>query len=100
MKLRALQEHQEAVKLDRPPGPPSDSVDPATEQDDVGATSPKISGDGPISPKKEVIDLTIKEESRPGTPIPPPRAPESNEGPAGLKAGWVRFSAPLTLDAL
>ena len=98
MKKRALQEHREAVKPDRPPGPPSDSVDPATEQDDAGATSSKISGDGAISPK-EVIDLTIKEESRPGTPIPP-RAPESNEGPAGLKAGWVRFPAPLTLDAL
>jgi len=101
MKTRALQEHQEAVKLDRPLGPPSDSVDPVTERgdSDVGATS-KISGDGPISPKKEIIDLTIKEESRPGTPVPPSRTPESKEGPAGLKAGWVRFTVPLTLHTL
>lgn len=75
-------------------------MDPAAEQGDTEAASSKISGDGPSSPKREVIDLTIKEESRPGTPIPPPQALESNEGPAGIKAGWVRFPAVLTLDAL
>ena len=96
---RARPEHRGAAESDQPPDPPSDNVDPATEQGNAEAASSKISGD-PSSPKKEVIDLTIKEESPPATPIPPPHAPESNEGPVGLKAGWVRFPVISTLDAL
>jgi hypothetical protein len=99
-KRRARQENREAAKLDQPSGPPSDNVSPATEQDDAEAAHLKISGDGPTSPKREVIDLTVKEESRPGTPIPPPQISESSEGVAGLKAGWVRLPAVLALDAL
>jgi len=99
-KRRPRQGHREVAKLDQPSGPPSDNVDPATEQGDAEAASSRISGDGPNSPKREVIDLTIKEESRPGTPIPPPQASESNEGTASLRAGWVRFPAVLILDAL
>lgn len=99
-KKGAQQDHQAAAKLDQPPDSPTDSVDPATEQDDANATSSKTPGDGPGSPKREVIDLTIKEESRSGTPMPPPQTPESNEDPTGLKAGWVRFPVVLILNAL
>ena len=99
-KRRTRRGYREAAKLDQPSGPPSDNVDLTTEQNDTEAASSKFSGDGPNSPKREVVDLTIKEESRPGTPVPPPQASESNEGTASLRAGWVRFPAVFILDTL
>lgn len=98
-KRKGQREDQEVAKLQQPSGPPPDNVDPATEQDDMKAASSKIPGEGPNPPKREIVDLTIKEESRPATPIPPAQGPEPNESPAGLKAGWVRFSGFLNLFA-
>jgi len=92
-KRNPQQEHQEVAELQQPSSPPPDNVDPATEPGDAKAASPKTSGNSPDPPKREVVDLTIKEESRSATPIPPTGTPRSNEGPAGLKAGWVRFRA-------
>jgi len=66
-------------------------VDQATEPDDVVVVSSKIPGDSPNSPKGEIIDLTIKEESPPMTPIAPVQVPGQNEGAPSLKAGCVRF---------
>lgn len=94
----ARRELQEAAKVNRPSGPPSDDVEPETGRDDAEAAPSKVSGDNSNSPK-EVIDLTIKEESPPATPVPP-RAPQPNKGPTGLKAGWVRLSEVLTIDVL
>jgi hypothetical protein len=73
-------------------------VEPETGREDAKAAPSKVSGDDSNSPK-DVIDLTVKEESPPATPIPL-RAPEPNTGPAGLKAGWVRLPEVLTIDAL
>lgn len=87
---------KESAKVKRPSGPPPHHMDPVTEPDDTKTNPPEISGDDSNPPEREVIDLTIKEESRPTTPVPPTQAPESREDPAGLKAGWVR--PPRTLD--
>ena len=98
MKNRARREHQEATKANRPPGPPPDDTEPESGRDNAEAALSKVSGDDSNSPK-EVIDLTIKEESPPATPTPL-RASEPNKGPACLKAGWVRFPEVLTTDVL
>lgn len=58
----------------------------------VGGTPSKASSDGSDLPEREIIDLTIKEESRSVTPISPTQAPEPNEDPAELKAGCVSSS--------
>ena len=91
------QEAREVAKLQQLSVPPPDDVD--SELDGAKAASSKISANGPDLPTDEIIDLTIKEESRSATPIPPARGPELNEGPAGLKAGWVRCSGGLNLGA-
>lgn len=89
-KRRLQQEDQEASKLQQPSDPAPENVDQVTKPDDAEIGSPKIPGDGPNPPKGEVIDLTIKEESPPTTPIPPVQVPGPNEGAPGLKAGCVR----------
>lgn len=86
---RRQQGDQEASTLQHLSGPLPDNVDQVTEPGDVKVASPKNSGDGPTPP--EIIDLTIKEESPPSTPILPAQVLGSNEGVPGLKAGWVRF---------
>jgi hypothetical protein len=83
---------QEA-KLQQPSDPPTDNVDRTTEPDDARAASSKHSGNGLNPPEEDIIDLTIKEESLPGTPIPPVQAPVSDGEIPGLKAGWVRFQS-------
>lgn len=83
-KSRLQQEDQEASKLQQPSDPTPENVDQAKEPDDAEVGS-KASGDGPNSPKGEIIDLTIKEES------PPAQVSGSNEGAPGLRAGCVRF---------
>jgi len=98
-KKKGQREGQEVAKLQQLSGPPLDNVNPVAEQDDTKADSSNLPGDGPNPPKREIIDLTVKEESRPATPIPPAQGPESNEGPTGLKAGWVRFSGILYFNA-
>lgn len=95
---KARRRNKRAARLERPSGPPPDNLDPAPEQDDTKGAPSKASDDDP-DPPKEIIDLTIKEESCPGTPIPP-QAPKSNEGPTDLKAGWVRFSEVLAPDVV
>ncbi|KAF9651467.1 hypothetical protein BDM02DRAFT_810756 [Thelephora ganbajun] len=91
-KRNPQREGEEVTKLQQPSGPPPDDPDPAMDPGDAKATPSNNPGDGPPPPNREIIDLTIKEESHPGTPIPPAQAPESkNEGPAGLKAGWGSF---------
>ena len=89
------QDGQGTANPEQPQDPPPDNVEPAAE-----AASLNILGDCSNSPKTEVIDLTIKEESRPGTPILPLQDPGSKEGPAGFKAGWVRFPGILSSDPL
>jgi hypothetical protein len=96
-KRKPQQDDQEAAKLQQPSGPPPGNVDRTTEPEDATAASSKISGDGPSPPEREIIDLTIKEESLPTTPIPHAQAPGSNEDPPGLRAGWVRFRSSLSL---
>lgn len=87
-KKKPHQEGQEP-ELRRPPGPSSDQMDLAREPEDSKIISSKASGDSSNPPGREIIDLTVKEESRSATPISPAQAPESNEDPADLKAGWV-----------
>jgi hypothetical protein len=86
---KAYNEVQQAAELQQLPDPSSDDLDPATKPDGVNAIPLKATVNGPNPPEKEVIDLTTKEESPPATPIPPAQLPESNEGSAELKAGWV-----------
>jgi hypothetical protein len=73
-------------------------VDPTTKPDDAKVIFSTVAEGGSTPPEREIIDLTIKEESRPATPIPPPRASQSDEDPAGLEAGWV--SSPEILELL
>ena len=88
-KRKPRQGDQDAAELQQPPSPSGD-MDLATEPNDAKVISSKVSGGGSNPP--EIIDLTVKEESRSATPVSPARAPEPNEDPAGLKAGWVRPS--------
>lgn len=92
--------HQEATELQQVPCPLFDGMDLAVGPDDGKGISSKSSGDGLNTPGKEVIDLTIKEESRSATPISLAQPPGSNEGPAGLEAGWVCSFGILDLHAL
>ena len=98
MNNEARRERRESAKVNRPSGPPSGDVEPETGRDDAKATPPKVSGDDSNSPK-EVIDLTIKEESPPGTPILL-QDPQPSKGPVSLKAGRVRLSEVLTIGVL
>lgn len=88
-KKKEQQGGQKVAEFQRLPGLPSDGKDPITGLDDAKVISSEVPDDGSNPPEKEVIDLTIKEESRSPTPTSPARAAELGEDPAGLKAGWV-----------
>ena len=92
-KRREHRQGDQKAKLQQPSDPPTDNVDRTAEPDDARAASSKLSGNGLNSPEEDIIDLTIKEESLPGTPIPPVQAPVSDGEIPGLKAGWVRFQS-------
>ena len=88
-KKRPQKEDQEVLK--QPSDPLSDEVGQAPEPDDANVVSPKKTGGDPNPPEGEIIDLTIKEESPPTTPLLSTQVPESDEGVPGLRAGWVRL---------
>jgi hypothetical protein len=89
-KKRKLQkEGQEVAELQRPPAPTPDNTGLATEPGGAKVISSKVSGGGSNPAEKEIIDLTIKEESRSATPTFPAQANELNRDPVGLNAGWV-----------
>lgn len=93
-------ETEEAVELQQPSCPPPNDVDPATAPSDAKAISSKTSGEGSNPPEKDIIDLTIKEESRSVTPIPAPQTLMSDDGPPRFEAGWVRSPGIPDLCAL
>ena len=99
-KRKSQQEGQEVAEPQRPPAPPPVNADPASESGDAKAVPSKVSDSGSNPAEKEIIDLTIKEESRSATPISPAQGHELDSGPAGLQAGWVCPSGNLDLRAL
>ena len=99
-KRKPQREGQKAAELQQHPAPPSDNVDPAIVPVNTKVISSKVSDDGLNPPKEDIIDLTIKEESRSATPTSLARVPGSNEDPAELKAGWVCSSGILDFHVL
>jgi hypothetical protein len=88
------------VGLQQPSSPPPNDVDPAAEPNDAKAISSKTSGEGSGPPEKDIVDLTIKEESRSVTPIPAPQTLVSDDNSSRFKAGWVRSPGISNLHAL
>ena len=71
--------------LQQLPQPPSNVIDHAEKPNDPGAVSLEIADGSSNQLKREIIDLTNTMEEW-GSAV---QAPESNEDPTGLRAGWV-----------